>query len=137
MAAAIDVGIRVTPPYGKSGKAGQMRLRDAAMRAGCPVRRRCLHPPKKGRVKRILCSVVGRSATAAIALGYVAVTAGLVGVIGPVIPVGPVVRMVMWWIPVRIAAAVTAIAGLGRRLRWLRLRIGGAAAVGIDRLLPV
>jgi hypothetical protein len=31
MAEAIDVGIRVTPPYGKSDKAGQMRLRDAAM----------------------------------------------------------------------------------------------------------
>jgi hypothetical protein len=33
MADAIDAGIRVTPPYGKSGMTGQMRLRDAAMRS--------------------------------------------------------------------------------------------------------
>jgi hypothetical protein len=34
MADAIDAGIRVTPPYGKSASGGQMRQRDAAMRAG-------------------------------------------------------------------------------------------------------
>ena len=32
MADAIDAGMRLTPPYGKSASQGQMRLRDAAMR---------------------------------------------------------------------------------------------------------
>src|ERR1700690_2501102 len=32
MADAIDAGIRLTPPYGKSACRGQMRQRDAAMR---------------------------------------------------------------------------------------------------------
>jgi hypothetical protein len=35
-ASAIDAGIRVTPPYGKSVTAGQMRQCDAAMRAPFP-----------------------------------------------------------------------------------------------------
>jgi len=33
MTAAIDEGMRLTPPYGKSAKGRQMRQRDAAMRA--------------------------------------------------------------------------------------------------------
>jgi hypothetical protein len=42
MADAIDAGIRVTPPYGKSGIGGQMRLRGAAMRRlSAPKGRHC------------------------------------------------------------------------------------------------
>src|SRR5260370_30212831 len=44
MADAIDAGIRLTPPYGKSSHSGQMRQRTAAMRV-LPQALRC---PKAG-----------------------------------------------------------------------------------------
>jgi hypothetical protein len=47
MADAIDAGIRLTPPYGKSAQGGQMRQRDAAMRAGYSKFARH-HPPSGG-----------------------------------------------------------------------------------------
>jgi hypothetical protein len=39
MAEAIDAGMRVTPPYGKSASGGQMRQRGAAMRERARCRR--------------------------------------------------------------------------------------------------
>src|SRR5882724_3486512 len=124
MAAAIDAGIRVTPPYGKSGKAGQMRLRDAAMRR-LPGARDALSP-SLGKGESYACA--GRSATTAVALRYVAV-AVLAGVIAAVVPSTVMVRRIEAAMRIVARRAVAAVAGLGRRLRWLRLRIGGTATV--------
>src|SRR4030081_1446916 len=45
MADAIDAGMRLTPPYGKSGSRGQMRQRTAAMRAWVRLSRHQPQPP--------------------------------------------------------------------------------------------
>src|SRR4029079_12374275 len=61
MADAIDVGIRVTPPYGKSARYGQMRHAIAAMRRQTDCRWDISLTPQR-RIREIACSLrlVGR-----------------------------------------------------------------------------
>src|SRR5471032_1965882 len=122
MAEAIDAGMRLTPPYGKSGQRGQMRQRDAAMHAQRRALRCILQWPTSRSAAGFALAIV----TAVMEMG---------------VPTSVIAAKVMVRIDRRRAVRriVPVRTGLGRAIAALlrRIRIRRSAAVGVDRLLPV